>query len=37
MEPRGTQTLAPTNDFASNFIRNGATIYLQGLLLHGGY
>lgn len=37
MEPRGSQTLAPTDDPAVNFIRNGATIYLRGLPLHGGY
>ncbi|CAP93583.1 Pc16g09130 [Penicillium rubens Wisconsin 54-1255] len=37
MEPRGSQTFAPTDDPAVNFIRNGATIYLRGLPFHGGY
>ncbi|CAG8893022.1 unnamed protein product [Penicillium egyptiacum] len=37
MEPRGSQTFAPTGDPAVNFIRNGATIYLRGLPFHGGY
>ncbi|KAJ9488496.1 hypothetical protein VN97_g4797 [Penicillium thymicola] len=37
MEPRGSQTLASTDDPAVNFIRNGATIYLRGLPFHGGY
>ncbi|CDM26469.1 transcriptional regulator family: C2H2 zinc finger and Fungal Specific TF [Penicillium roqueforti] len=37
MEPRGSQALAPTDDPAVNFIRNGATIYLRGLPFHGGY
>ncbi|KGO38802.1 Transcription factor, fungi [Penicillium expansum] len=37
MEPRGSQTLAPTDDPAISFIRNGATVYLRGLPLHGGY
>ena len=37
MEPRGSQTLAPTDDPAVNFIRNGAQIYLRGLPFHGGY
>ncbi|KAJ5412387.1 uncharacterized protein N7487_006746 [Penicillium crustosum] len=37
MEPRGSQTLVSTDDPAVNFIRNGATIYLRGVPLHGGY
>ncbi|KAJ5964196.1 uncharacterized protein N7479_004072 [Penicillium vulpinum] len=37
MEPRGSQTFAPTDDHAVNFIRNGANIYLRALPLHGGY
>ncbi|KAL2698842.1 hypothetical protein AAEP93_010230 [Penicillium crustosum] len=37
MEPRGSQTLVSTDDPAVYFIRNGATIYLRGVPLHGGY
>ncbi|KAJ5374130.1 hypothetical protein N7517_006136 [Penicillium concentricum] len=37
MEPRGSQTFAPTDDPAVNFIRNGATIYLRGQPFHGGF
>ncbi|KAJ5231718.1 uncharacterized protein N7469_006306 [Penicillium citrinum] len=37
MEPRGSQSFSPTDDPAVNFIRNGATIYLRGVPLQGGY
>ncbi|KAJ5364038.1 uncharacterized protein N7496_009751 [Penicillium cataractarum] len=37
MEPRGSQAFSPTNDPAVNFIRNGATIYLRGVPVQGGY
>ncbi|KAJ5678289.1 uncharacterized protein N7477_003922 [Penicillium maclennaniae] len=37
MEPRGSQSFSPTDDPASNFIRNGATIYLRGVPFQGGY
>ncbi|KAJ5617931.1 hypothetical protein N7537_003045 [Penicillium hordei] len=37
MEPSGSQTLAPMDDSTVNFIRHGASIYLRGLPLHGGY
>ncbi|KAJ5142706.1 uncharacterized protein N7515_001493 [Penicillium bovifimosum] len=37
MEPEGSQSFAPADDPAVNFIRNGATIYLRGSSLQGGY
>ncbi|KAJ5758047.1 uncharacterized protein N7511_006741 [Penicillium nucicola] len=37
MEPRGSQSFAPTDDPAVNFIRNGSTIYLRGTPFHSGY
>lgn len=37
MEPRGSQAFSPTNNPAVNFIRNGATIYLRGAPVQGGY
>ncbi|KAJ5929093.1 transcriptional regulator family: C2H2 zinc finger and Fungal Specific TF [Penicillium verhagenii] len=37
MEPRGSQSFSPTDDPVVNFIRNGATIYLRGVPLQGGY
>ena len=37
MEPRGSQSLTPTDDPAVNFIRNGGTVYLRGIPFQGGY
>lgn len=37
MEPRGGQTYPPTDDPSINFIRNGATIFLRGQSVQGGY
>ncbi|KAJ5601317.1 transcriptional regulator family: C2H2 zinc finger and Fungal Specific TF [Penicillium lagena] len=37
MDPRGSQDFSSTDDPAVNFIRNGATIYLRGVPLQGGY
>ncbi|KKK12250.1 hypothetical protein ARAM_002700 [Aspergillus rambellii] len=37
MEPRGTETFAPSDDPAVNFIRNGGTVYFRGVPFQGGY
>lgn len=37
MEPRGSQSFAPSDDPAVNFIRNGGTVYLRGVPFQGGY
>ncbi|KAJ5572207.1 transcriptional regulator family: C2H2 zinc finger and Fungal Specific TF [Penicillium sp. DV-2018c] len=37
MEPEGNQSLAPSDDPAVNFIRNGAAVYFRGSSLQGGY
>ncbi|KAL4780902.1 hypothetical protein BJX76DRAFT_32141 [Aspergillus varians] len=37
MEPRGTQSFAPSDDPAVNFIRNGGTVYFRGVPFQGGY
>ncbi|KAJ5347504.1 uncharacterized protein N7506_000757 [Penicillium brevicompactum] len=37
MEPRGGQTYPSTDDSSINFIRNGATIFLRGQSVQGGY
>ncbi|KKK17401.1 hypothetical protein AOCH_003601 [Aspergillus ochraceoroseus] len=36
MEPRGTETFAPSDDPAVNFIRNGGTVYFRGVPFQGG-
>lgn len=37
MEPRGSQSFAPSDDPATNFIRNGGTVHLRGVPFQGGY
>lgn len=37
LEPRGSQSYSPSNDPAVSFIRNGGTMYMQGVPIQGGY
>lgn len=37
MEPQGIQSLGPTDNPATNFVRNGGTVYFRGLPFQGGY
>ncbi|RJE25115.1 hypothetical protein PHISCL_02521 [Aspergillus sclerotialis] len=37
MEPQESLSLTPADNAATNFIRNGGTVYFRGLAVHGGY
>lgn len=37
MEPRGSQSLGPSDNPAVNFIRNGGALYIRGIPFQGGY
>lgn len=37
MEPQQSLSLTPADNAATNFIRNGGTIYFRGLAVQGGY